>query len=166
MSDNTKRGERKDKENTVWTRRIEREFYNNNRKYVETGKVNNRENMIDALNPSDLKNSKYGEMLKHTSSLNKKNNWNDYEKKSQKMKDREIVRQEIDNSIMDYNYFCKESPSRADELLKELSKCNDEIFTIEEMLHNLPERLEGLKEMKKEIEEEICWLQYLKYGRN
>lgn len=156
MSDNTKRGERKDKENTIWTRRIEREFYKNNRKYVEM----NDNCVKEAKTPEDLKNSKYGEMLKHTNNITTKDCWKDAVIKNNNKKERFNSRIEIDNSIMSYEEMKQTSIQQIEELRNKLSKCNDEIFVVENLLKELPERLEGLKDLKKEIESEICWLQY------
>ena len=161
MSDNKKRAERRENEIKHWTRRLEREFNNNGRKYVDQGETFNIKNCKTAVIPEDLKNSKGGKMLKHTNYLDKKDPWKDAEIKNYYKHDRFVAKREIDNSIMEYNENSKMNKIEKLYYLKEqLLICNDEIFNIEQMLHDLPERLEGLKATKKEIEEEICWMQY------
>ena len=44
-------------------------------------------------------------------------------------------------------------------LKDQLKNYNDDIFDIERQLEELPGHLERLKAVKREIEEEICWLQ-------
>jgi hypothetical protein len=161
MSDSTKRAERRENEIKHWERRLEREFNNNGRKYVDQGEKFNIKNCKTAVIPNDLKNSKGGKMLKHTNYLDKKDPWKDADIKNYYKHDRFVAKREIDNSIMEYNENSKMDKNKTFCYLKEqLLMCNDEIFTIEQMLNDLPERLEGLKIMKKEIEEEICWIQY------
>ena len=111
-----------------------------------------------------MKKSKAGKLLKHTNYLDRKDSWRDAEIKNYYKHDRFVTKREIDNSIIEYNdnnemYTTKTLCNLKDQL----RNCNDEIFNIEQMLQELPERLEYLKTMRKELEEEICWMQY---GRN
>lgn len=161
MSDSTKRAERRENEIKHWEHRLEREFNNNGRKYVDQGETFNVKNCKTAVIPEDLKNSKGGKMLKHTNYLDKKDPWKDAEIKNYYKHDRFVAKREIDNSIMEYNENSKMNKIEKLYYLKEqLSICNNDIYKIEELLRVLPERLEGLKATKKEIEEEICWMQY------
>ena len=160
MSDNKKRAERRENEIKHWNHRLEREFNNNGRKYVDQGEKFNITNCKTAIIPEDLKNSKGGKMLKHTNYLDKKDPWKDAEIKNYYKHDRFMAKREIDNSIIEYNENNKTNNIEKIYYLKEeLSICNNDIYEIEELLKVLPERLEALLAMKKEIEEEICWLQ-------
>ena len=163
MSDSTKRAERRENELKHWERRLNREFNNNGRKYVDQGETFNISNCKTANIPEDLKNSKGGKMLKHTNYLDRKDPWKDAEIKNYYKHDRFEAKREIDNSIMEYANEKNNKAMKMWYLKENLSNCIDEIFRIEELLMELPERLEGLKATKKEIEEEICWLQY---GKN
>lgn len=151
MSDNTKRAERRKKTNSIWMNRLNNEL--NSKKYMYKN-INN----ID-----ELKNTHMGQLLKNTNTIDKKSSWYKEEIKNSHKKDRFLSKIEIDNSIMEYNNEkeCK-SEKTLSYLREQLLMCNDEIFKIEEMLRDLPERLEGLLQMRKEIESEICWLQYKK----
>lgn len=160
MSDSTKRAERRENELKHWERRLEREFNNNGRKYVDQGEKFCKTNLKIANIPDDLKNSKGGRMLKHTNYLDKKDSWKDADIKNYYKKDRFNSKREICNSIYEYEQEHISSAERLRQLKLKLSKCNDDILFIENLLHELPERLSGLKTTKKEIEEEICWLQY------
>jgi hypothetical protein len=153
MSDSTKRAERRDNEVKHWERRLKREYFEN---------TNNKD--IDLTNIKtfdEFKNCKCGEKLKNVNNLDDKDRWKDAYTKQEHKRERFVAKREIDNSIMEYNNEkeCK-SEKTLSYLREQLLMCNDEIFTIEQMLHDLPERLEGLKEMRKEIETEICWYQY------
>lgn len=153
MSDNKRRAERRDNEFKHWEKRLKREYFEN---------TNNKD--IDLTNIKtfdDFKNCKCGEKLKNVNNLDNKDPWKDAKIKNSHKKDRFLSKVEIDNSIMEYNNEkeCK-SEKTLSYLREQLLMCNDEIFTIEQMLKDLPERLEGLKNMRKEIESEICWLQY------
>ena len=153
MSDNKRRAERRDNEFKHWEKRLKREYFEN---------TNNKD--IDLTNIKtfdDFMNCKCGEKLKNVNNLDNKDPWKDAKIKNSHKKDRFLSKVEIDNSIMEYNNEkeCK-SEKTLSYLREQLLMCNDEIFTIEQMLKDLPERLEGLKNMRKEIESEICWLQY------
>lgn len=153
MSDNIRRAERRDNEFKHWEKRLKREYFEN---------TNNKD--IDLTNIKtfdDFKNCKCGEKLKNVNNLDNKDPWKDAKIKNSHKKDRFLSKVEIDNSIMEYNNEkeCK-SEKTLSYLREQLLMCNDEIFTIEQMLKDLPERLEGLKNTRKEIESEICWLQY------
>ena len=72
-----------------------------------------------------------------------------------------MAKREIDNSIIEYDNNKNNDKSLKMIYLKDnLSRCIDDIFTTEQMMKELPERLAGLLEMKKELESEICWLEY------
>lgn len=164
MSNSTKRAERRKNEIKHWERRIKREFNNNGRKYIDQDETSDIRNCKTASIPDDLKKSKIGKMLKHTNYLGKKDPWKDAEIKNYYKHDRFVTKREIDNSIIEYKENSKGNKSETIPYLKDqLRNYNDEIFSIEEMLQELPERLEYLKIMKKELEEKICWMQY---GRN
>ena len=99
-------------------------------------------------------------MLKHTNYLDRKDPWKDAEIRNYYKHDRFEAKREIDNSIMEYNENSKANNVEKIYYLREqLANCNNDIYEIEELLRDLPERLEGLKMIKKEIEEEICWTQ-------
>jgi hypothetical protein len=153
MSDNKKRAERRDNEFKHWEKRLKREYFEN---------TNNKDiNLTNIKTFDDFKNCKCGEKLKNVNNLDNKDPWKDAKIKNSHKKDRFLSKVEIDNSIMEYDNEkeCK-SEKTLSYLREQLLMCNDEIFTIEQMLKDLPERLEGLKNMRKEIESEICWLQY------
>jgi DNA repair ATPase RecN len=150
MSDSTKRGERRDNELKHWERRLKREYFENA----------NSKDVKDFTSFDELKNSKFGEKLKNISNVEEKDRWKDAYTKQEHKRERFVAKREIDNSIMTYDEMKQTSKQQIEELRNKLSKCNDEIFVIENLLKELPERLEGLKDLKKEIESEICWLQY------
>ena len=150
MSDNTKRGERRDNELKHWERRLKREYFENA----------NSKDVKDFASFDELKNSKFGEKLKNTNNVEEKDRWKDAYTKQEHKRERFVAKREIDNSIMTYDEMKQTSQQQIEELRNKLSKCNDEIFVVENLLKELPERLEGLKDLKKEIESEICWLQY------
>ena len=161
MSDSTKRAERRENEIKHWERRLEREFNNNGRKYVDQGEKFNIKNCKTAVIPDDLKNSKGGKMLKHTNYLDKKDSWKDAEIKNYYKHDRFVAKREIDNSIVEYNYGNKENiPAKIEYLKSEIDMYSQCINEYEELLQSLPDRLEYLKEMKKQMEEDLCWLEY------
>ena len=152
MSDNKKRGERRDNEFKHWERRLKREYFEN---------TNAKE--VKCVNTFDeFKSSKYGEKLKNTNNLNDKDPWKDAIVKNSHKKDRFLSKIEIDNSIIEYDNNNKNNDTSLKMIyLKDnLSRCIDDIFTTEQMMKELPERLAGLLEMKKELESEICWLEY------
>ena len=164
MSDSTKRAERRENEFKHWKRRLNREFNNNERMYVDQGEIFNIKNCKTASIPDDLKKSKAGKLLKHTNYLDRKDSWRDAEIKNYYKHDRFVTKREIDNSIIEYNENSEiDTTKTLCNLKDQLRNCNDEIFNIEQMLQELPERLEYLKTIRKELEEEICWVQY---GRN
>ena len=164
MSDSTKRAERRENEIKHWKRRLKREFNNNDRMYVDQGEIFNIKNCKTANIPDDLKNSKPGKLLKHTNYLDRKDSWKDAEIKNYYKHDRFATKREIDNSIIEYNENNEiDKIKTLCNLKDQLRNCNDEILNIEQMLQELPGRLEYLKIMKKELEEKICWMQY---GRN
>lgn len=148
MSDNTKRAERRKKTNSIWMNRLNNEL--NSKKYMYRN-VNN----ID-----ELKNTHTGQLLKNTNTIVKKSSWDKEEIKNYHKKNRFLSKIEIDNSIIEYNENNKTNNLEKIYYLKEqLANCNNDIYEVEELLRDLPERLEGLLQMRKEIEEEICWLQ-------
>ena len=55
MSDSMKRAERRENEIKHWERRLEREFNNNGRTYVDQGEKFNIKNCKTAIIPDDLK---------------------------------------------------------------------------------------------------------------
>lgn len=158
MSDNKKRSERRENELKHWERRLEREFNNNGRKYVDQGETFNIKNCKTANIPEDLKNSKGGKMLKHTNYLDKKDPWKDAEIKNYYKHDRFVAKREIDNSIIEYNN--SNTGARIEYLRSQLAICVNDILITEEMLERLPDRLVELKEIRKQMEEELCWLEY------
>lgn len=153
MSDSTKRAERRENEFKHWERRLKREFY---------GNTNNKEcDCVNVKTFDEFKNTKCGEKLKNTNNLDDKNRWKDAIIKNSHKKDRFLSKIEIDNSIIEYNNENNKLSNslKMDYLRDNLKRCNNDISEIEELLRELPERLEVLMEMKREIEEEICWLQ-------
>lgn len=148
MSDNTKRAERRKKTNSIWMNRLNNEL--NSKKYMYKN-INN----ID-----ELKTTHTGQLLKNTNTIDKKSSWDKEEIKNYHKKNRFLSKIEIDNSIIEYNENNKTNNVEKIYYLKEqLANCNNDIYEVEELLRDLPERLEGLLQMRKEIEEEICWLQ-------
>ena len=161
MDKDNKRAQRRKDEQTIWLRRLNREF-NNSKLFFNSNTKHCKENIEEAKIPEDLKNSKYGMLLKNTANPQTYKNVgkhldNKHEQKIERREGKKIVNE----ALINYNNKEQEICNTFDNLSKlynELRICNDEIFTIEQMLHDLPERLEGLKIMKKEIEEKICWL--------
>lgn len=153
MSNDNKRSDRRANCMKHWDKRLKREFYENtnNKKIIDNSKQTFEE----------FKSSKYGEKLKNTKNLDDKNRWKDAIVKNSHKKDRFLSKIEIDNSIIDYNNENNkfDNSLKMDNLRDNLKRCNDDINEVENLLIELPERLEGLLTMKKEIEEEICWLQ-------
>ena len=58
-----------------------------------------------------------------------------------------------------YVHFGENNNVRLFKVLNIEETTNDDIFDIERQLEELPGHLERLKAVKREIEEEICWLQ-------
>ena len=153
MSNDNKRSDRRANCMKHWDKRLKREFYENtnNKKTID----NNKQTF------EEFKSSKYGEKLKNTNNLDDKNRWKDAIVKNSHKKDRFLSKIEIDNSIIEYNNENNkfDNIKKIHYLKEQLLNCNNDISEIEELLRELPERLEVLMEMKREIEEEICWLQ-------
>lgn len=163
MSDSTKRAERRENEIKHWERRLTRDFYNNGRKYFNQGDNHITDNIKIANIPDDLKNSKPGKMLKHTNYLDGKHSWDDAEIKNYYKKDRFESKRVIDNSIIEYNNSKENSVNKIEKLKSQIEIYTDCIFEIEAQLQELPERLQSLKDIKKQMEEELCWLEYGNY---
>lgn len=161
MDKDNKRAQRRKDEQTIWLRRLNREF-NNSKLFFNSNTKHCKENLKEAKIPEDLKNSKYGMLLKNTANPQTyKNVGKHLDNKHEQKIERREGKKLVNEAMINYNNKEQEMYNTFDNLSKlynELRICNDEIFTIEQMLHDLPERLEGLKIMKKEIEEKICWL--------
>lgn len=153
MSNDNKRSDRRANCMKHWDKRLKREFYENtnNKKIIDNSKQTFEE----------FKSSKYGEKLKNTNNLDDKNRWKDAIVKNSHKKDRFLSKIEIDNSIIEYNNENNKfnNSLKMDYLRDNLKRCNNDIDEVKNLLNELPERLEGLLLMKKELEEEICWLQ-------
>lgn len=161
MDKDNKRAQRRKDEQTIWMRRLKNAF-NNSKYYVNNGDKYCLKNFNEAHIPEELKNSKYGMMLKNTANPQTYKNVGKHldNKHAQKIERREGKKITNEATI---NYINKEQEMynaliELSKLYDELLICNDEIFNIEEQLATLPEKHKGLLQMKREIEEKICWL--------
>lgn len=166
MDKDNKRAQRRKDEQTIWMRRLNNAF-NNSKYYVNNGDKYCLKNFNVAHIPEDLKNSKYGMLLKNTANPK---TYKNIAKQLDNKHDQKIERREgkklINEAMINYNNKEQEICNTFDNLSKlynELRICNDEIFIVEEQLATLPEKHRGLLQMKREIEEKICWL---KMGNN
>lgn len=161
MEKDNKRAQRRKDEQTIWMRRLNREF-NNSKLFFNSNKKHCLENLEEAKIPEDLKNSKYGMLLKNTANPQTYKNVGKHldNKHDQKIERREGKKM-VNEAMINYNNKEQETCNTFDNLSKlyiELRICNDEISIIEEQLATLPEKYERLLQMKREIEEKICWL--------
>lgn len=161
MDKDNKRAQRRKDEQTIWLRRLNREF-NNSKLFFNSNKKYCLENLEEAKIPEDLKNSKYGMLLKNTANPQTyKNVGKHLDNKHEQKIERREGKKLVNEAIINYNNKEQEICNIFDNLSKlynELRICNDEISIIEEQLATLPEKHRGLLQMKREIEEKICWL--------
>ena len=108
-----------------------------------------------------MKNTHIGQLLKNTNTIDKKSSWEKCEIKNNIKRERCNCKNLMNETKNDYNLNnnIENSSLKLTYLKDHLNRCINDIFDIECQLKELPERLEGLKVMKREIEEEICWLQ-------
>lgn len=162
MDKDKKRAERRQDSDTIWQRRLNRE-YNNSKKYFNRGDKHTFENLQEAEIASDLKNSTYGMLLKNTANpMNHKNVGKQLDNKHFQHLEREEGKKISLDAIIEYNNKDVERIDKAAkmfELREELRNVIDNIEIAEELLRDLPERLQGLLQRKIEIETEICYLQ-------
>lgn len=162
MDKDNKRAKRRKDEQTIWMRRLNNAF-NNSKYYVNNGDKYCLRNFNVAHIPENLKNSKYGMLLKNTANPK---TYKNVAKQLDNKHDQKIERREAKKLINEakINYMNKEQEMyntyvKLSKLYDELLICNDEIFNIEEQLATLPEKHRELLKMKREIEEKICWLE-------
>lgn len=158
MDKNNKRAQRRKDEQTIWLRRLNREF-NNSKLFFNSNKKHCLENLEEARIPEDLKNSKYGMLLKNTANPQTYKNVgkhldNKHEQKIERREAKKIIDEEINN----YNNM-KDKQNCIENYRYELKRINEQIEMIEQMLDELPERLKGLLDEKRKLEMEICYLQ-------
>ena len=158
MDKDNKRAQRRKDEQTIWLRRLNREF-NNGKLFFNANTKHCKENISEARIPEDLKNSKYGMLLKNTANPQTYKNVgkhldNKHEQKIERREGKKIIVEEINN----YNNM-KEKQNSIEEYRYELKRINEQIEMIEQMLNELPERLRGLLDEKRKLEMEICYLQ-------
>lgn len=161
MDKDNKRAQRRKDEQTIWMRRLNREF-NNSKLFFNSNKKHCLENLEEAHIPEDLKNSKYGMLLKNTANPQTYKNVGKHldNKHDQKIERREGKKM-VNEAMISYNNKEQEiydAFNNLSKLYNELLMCNDEISIVEEQLATLPEKYKGLLQMKREIEEQICWL--------
>lgn len=161
MDKDNKRAQRRKDEQTIWLRRLNREF-NNSKLFFNSNKKHCLENLEEAKIPEDLKNSKYGMLLKNTTNPQTYKNVgkhldNKHEQKIERREGKKIVNEAMINYNNKEQEICNEF-DKLSKLYNELQICNDEISIIEEQLATLPEKYKGLLQTKREIEENICWL--------
>jgi hypothetical protein len=137
---------------------LNREF-NNSKFFFNSNKKHCLENLEEAKIPEDLKNSKYGMLLKNTTNPQTYKNVgkhldNKHEQKLERREGKKIINEEI----LNYNTM-KDNKNRIEYCRNRLKKVNEQIDMIEQMLIELPERLQGLLQEKREIETDICYLQ-------
>ena len=161
MDKDNKRAQRRKDEQTIWLRRLNREF-NNSKLFFNSNKKHSLENLEEAKIPEDLKNSKYGMLLKNTANPQTyKNVGKHLDNKHEQKIERREGKKLVNEAIINYNNKEQEIYNTFDNLSKlynELQICNDEISIIEEQLATLPKKHRELLQMKREIEEKICWL--------
>lgn len=149
MDKGTSRGERRKKTNSIWLNRLNNEYNSNKSMYK------------DIKNANDLKNTHIGQLLKNTNTIDKKSSWEKCEIKNNIKSERCNCKNLMNETKNDYNLNnnIENSSLKLTCLKDNLNRCINDILDIERQLEELPERLECLKAMKREIEEEICWLQ-------
>ena len=149
MNKETSRGERRKKTNSIWMNRLNNEYNSNKSMYKN----------IENLN--DLKNTHIGQLLKNTNTINKKSSWEKFEIKNNIKSERCNCKNLMNETKNEYNLNngVENSSLKLTYLKDQLKNYNDDIFNIERQLEELPGHLERLKAVKREIEEEICWLQ-------
>jgi hypothetical protein len=158
MDKDNKRAQRRKDEQTIWLRRLNREF-NNGKLFFYSNTKHCRENLSEAHIPEDLKNSKYGMMLKNTANpRTHKNVGKHLDNKHEQKIERREAKKIIDEEIINYNNM-KDKQNCIEDYRYELKRINEQIEMIEQMLNELPERLKGLLDEKRKLEMEICYLQ-------
>lgn len=161
MNKDNKRAKRRKDEQTIWLRRLNREF-NNSKLFFNSNKKHCLENLEEAKIPEDLKNSKYGMLLKNTANPQTyKNVGKHLDNKHEQKIERREGKKMVNEAMINYNNKEQEICNEFDKLSKlynELQICNDEISITEEQLAILPNKYKRLLQTKREIEEKICWL--------
>lgn len=158
MDKDNKRAQRRKDEQTIWLRRLNREF-NNSKLFFNSNTKHCKENILEARIPEDLKNSKYGMLLKNTANPQTyKNVGKHLDNKHEQKIERREAKKIIDEEIINYNNM-KDKQNRIEDYRYELKRINEQIEMIEQMLDELPERLKGLLDEKRKLEMEICYLQ-------
>ena len=149
MNKETSRAERRKKTNSIWINRLNNE-YNSNKSIYK-----------NIENPNDLKNTHIGQLLKNTNTIDKKSSWEKCEIKNNIKRERCNCKNLMNETKNDYNLNnnIENSSLKLTFLKDHLNRCINDIFNIERQLEELPRHLERLKAVKREIEEEICWLQ-------
>lgn len=161
MDKDNKRAQRRKDEQTIWMRRLNREF-NNSKLFFNSNKKHCLENLEEAHIPEDLKNSKYGMLLKNMANPQTYKNVGKHldNKHDQKIERREGKKM-VNEAMISYNNKEQEiydAFNNLSKLYNELLMCNDEISIVEEQLAILPDKHKELLQIKREIEEKICWL--------
>ena len=158
MDKDNKRAKRRKDEQTIWLRRLNREF-NNSKFFFDSNKKHCLENPEEARIPEDLKNSKYGMMLKNTANPQTYKNVEKHleNKHAQKIERRE-GKKIINEEILNYNIM-KDNKNIIEDYRNKLKKVNEQIYIAEQMLDELPEILKSLLDEKRKLEIEICYLQ-------
>lgn len=159
MDKDNKRAQRRKDEQTIWLRRLNREFNNGKMYFDRTSSQKCRESLKTAEIPEDLKNSKYGMLLKNTANPQTyKNVGKHLDNKHEQKIERREAKKIIDEEIINYNNM-KDKQKCIEDYRYELKRINEQIEMIEQMLNELPERLRGLLDEKRKLEMEICYLQ-------
>jgi hypothetical protein len=159
MDKDNKRAQRRKDEQTIWLRRLNREFNNGKMYFDRTCSQKCRESLKTAEIPEDLKNSKYGMLLKNTANPQTyKNVGKHLDNKHEQKIERREAKKIIDEEIINYNNM-KDKQNCIEDYRYELKRINEQIEMIEQMLNELPERLKGLLDEKRKLEMEICYLQ-------
>ena len=146
MDKENKRDKRRKDEKTIWMRRLNREF---NKHYLE--------NLEEVKIAEDLKNYKYGKLLKNTANPYKnvaKHLENKHEQKIERREGKKIINEEL----LSYNTIT-DNKNRIENYRNRLKTINEQIDLIEQLLIELPEHLQELLQEKREIETDICYLQ-------
>ena len=156
MDKDNKRAKRRKDEQTIWLRRLNREF-NNSKFFFDSNKKHCLENTEEARIPEDLKNSKYGMMLKNTANPQTYKNVEKHleNKHAQKIERRE-GKKIINEEILNYNIM-KDNKNIIEDYRNKLKKVNEQIYIAEQMLDELPEILKSLLDEKRKLEIEICY---------
>lgn len=146
MDKDNKRAKRRKDEQTIWLRRLNCEF---NKHYLE--------NPEEVKIAEDLKNYKYGKLLKNTTNPYKnvaKHLENKHEQKIERREGKKIINEEL----LSYNTIT-DNKNRIEDCRNKLKTINEQIDLIEQLLIELPEHLQELLQEKREIETDICYLQ-------